>query len=88
MPIVWIPALLRDLSGGTAQVHLPGASVREVIKELEQRYPGMKARLVEHDRLRPNITLVVDGVTSQKRLRERVAPGSEIHFVPAISGGA
>jgi len=58
MPIVWIPALLRDLSGGTAQVHLPGANVREVIEALEQRYPGMKARLVENDQLRPNITRV------------------------------
>ncbi len=88
MPVVWIPALLRDLTGGTTQVNVAGASVGEVIERLEERYPGVKARLVENDRLRPNITVIVDGVTSQKRLREHVAQGSEIHFVPTISGGS
>jgi molybdopterin synthase sulfur carrier subunit len=88
MAVVWIPAILRDLTGGMAQVSVAGASVREVIENLEERYPGVKARLVEDERLRPNITLIVDGVTSQKRLRERVAEGSEIHFLPAISGGS
>ena len=88
MPVVWIPALLRDLTGGTAQVKVVGTNVREVIEGLEQCYPGVKARLLEDDRLRSNITVIVDGVASQKRLRERVAEGSEIHFIPTISGGA
>jgi sulfur-carrier protein len=87
MPIVWIPALLRDLTGGAAQVSVAGSNLREVIEAMEQTYPGVKARLLEDERLRPNITVIVDGVTSQKRLRERVAEGSEIHFVPSISGG-
>ena len=88
MAVVWIPALLRDLTGGMAQVSVAGASVREVIEALEERYPGVKDRLVEDERLRPNIIVIVDGVMSQKRLRERVSEGSEIHFLPAISGGS
>jgi sulfur-carrier protein len=68
-------------------VVVPGATVREVIVELERRYPGIGMRLVEADRLRPNISVLVNGVASQKRLREPVAPDSEIHFVPTISGG-
>ncbi len=80
--------MLRDLTGGTTQVVVPGSSVREVVEELERRYPGVKSRLVEGDRLRPNITVVVDGSASPKRLRERVTEESEIHFVPTISGGA
>lgn len=80
--------MLRDLTGGTTQVSVPGTSVREVVEELEQRYPGVKSRLIEGDQLRPNITVVVDGSASQKRLRERVTEKSEIHFVPSISGGA
>jgi molybdopterin converting factor small subunit len=30
---------------------------------------------------------VVDGEVSQLRLRHRLRDGSEVHFLPAISGG-
>ncbi len=88
MPTIWIPALLRDLTGGIGQVSVSAASVREAVERLDELYPGVKARLLEDGRLRPAITVVVDGVPAQKRLRERVAEGSEIHFVASISGGA
>jgi sulfur-carrier protein len=87
MPVVWIPALLRDLTGGEDQVTVPGETVGQVIDLLETRYPGIKARLVEDGRMRPSITIIVDGVTSQKRLRHKLDENSEIHFLPAISGG-
>ena len=87
MPVVWIPALMRDLTGGVAQVDVPGTTVREVINGLESRFPGVKARLVEDNRLRANIAVIVDGITSQKGLRQPVGEQSEIHFLPAISGG-
>jgi molybdopterin synthase sulfur carrier subunit len=87
MSIVWIPALMRDLTRGLTQVEVPGATVREVIAGLENRYPGVQDRLIEDGRLRPNITVIVDGTTAQKRLREPVGEHSEIHFLPAISGG-
>ena len=88
MAVVWIPALMRDLTAGLTQVEVPGTTVREVIDSLESRYPGVKARLVEKGRLRPNISVIVDGITSQKGLREPVGEHSEVHFLPAISGGA
>ena len=88
MPIVWIPALMRDLTGGLTQVEVPGITVREVIDGLENRFPGVKARLVEDGRLRSNLALIVDGEVAQKRLRQPVSEHSEIHFLPAISGGA
>ena len=87
MPIVFIPALLRELTGGQTRVQVPGATVREVIENLEARYPGMHERLVEESRLRPNITVVVDGVPGAKRLRTPVGEDSEVHFIPSMSGG-
>jgi len=88
MALVWIPPLLRDLTGGQAQVNVPGKTVRQVVAELEKRYPGIETRLCKEDRLRPDISVVVDGQVSTKRLRHRLTEGSEIHFVPAISGGS
>jgi molybdopterin converting factor small subunit len=87
MPVVWIPALLRDLTGGQDKVVVPGATVREVIERLDEGYPGVVARLCEGDRLRPNLAVVIDGVVSQKRLRQPVTEENEIHFVSVISGG-
>jgi molybdopterin synthase sulfur carrier subunit len=75
-----------------AEVNVPGATVREVIDALELSYPGVKERLLQEDkgitRLKPNIALVVDGVTSRQGLRHPLEEKSEVHFVPALSGGA
>ena len=87
MAIVRVPALLRDLTGGTAVLDVPGATVGEVVLNLEGRYPGFQARLCENGRLRPNIRVVVDGTVSAQRLRTALRADSEVLFLPAISGG-
>jgi molybdopterin synthase sulfur carrier subunit len=87
MPVVWIPPLLRDLTGGQERVNMPGERVRDLIAGLEARYPGIEARLCQEGRLRPGIMVVVDGIASAQGLRQRVQPESEVHFVPAIGGG-
>jgi molybdopterin synthase sulfur carrier subunit len=84
---VWVPALLRDLTGGQERVSAAGETVRQVIDALEERYPGMRERLCEDGRLRGNIALVVDGAVSRQRLRQKLRADSEVHFVPAIGGG-
>ena len=48
----------------------------------------MQSRLCENDdQLRPTISVIVDGSISQQRLRHKLQENSEIHFLPAISGG-
>jgi molybdopterin converting factor small subunit len=87
MVTVWIPSLLRPLTGGRAQLMVAGATVREVVEQLEQLYPGIKARLVEDTQLKPSFAVVVDGWTSNEGLRQRLEVNSEVHFVPALAGG-
>lgn len=87
MPTVWIPSLMRDLSGGADKVQVAGTTMRQVIAHLEEVYPGIKERLCDEDRVRPNISVVVDRAVIGRSLLEPVAEQSEIHFVPAISGG-
>lgn len=88
MPQVWIPALLRDLTGGQQTVHVPGKTVRQVIENLEANFPGLKARLCQDERLRPSILVAVDGEISTLGLRQGPQEASEVHFLPAIRGGA
>ena len=87
MADVWIPALLRDLTDGQARVTASGETVRQVIEQLERTYPGVESRLCKEGRLRPSISVVVDGKVSLQRLRHRLTETSEVHFLPAISGG-
>ena len=88
MPHVAIPSLMRNLTAGEEQVTVPGTTVREVIDNLEHRYPGVKARLCEEGRIKPGIAVYIDGIlTTREGLRERLDADAEIHFLPAISGG-
>ena len=87
MPQVFIPAQLRGLTAGLAQVEIPAASVREVVEALEDRFPGIKERLCQGDELAPGLQLSIDHVMSSRGVRAKVSPGSEVHFLPAFGGG-
>ncbi len=87
MAEVFIPALLRDLTAGVETVSVPGETVRQVVDELEARYPGIKTRLLDGSRLRPGITVAVDGQVSGKGLRHKLEEDSSVNFLPALSGG-
>lgn len=87
MPTLFIPAPIRALTGGKSSVVVAGPSVREAIESLEAEYPGVKERLCDGDKIRPNISVMVDGHVSNLRMREKLTEKSEVHFVIAISGG-
>jgi molybdopterin converting factor small subunit len=87
MPVVWIPALLRDLTGGQQTVTVPGATVGQVVDELERRHPGVKDRLCGAGGLRPGIAVAVGPNLARGGLLQPVAQDSEVHFLPAVSGG-
>jgi len=84
---VFIPTMLQKLCGGVKEVDLEARNVRLVIEGLEDLFPGIKERLVEDGRLRPNLAVAVDGETSRMGLLEKVNNSSEVHFIPAIGGG-
>jgi molybdopterin synthase sulfur carrier subunit len=84
---VFIPSLLRDLTGGHDRVEVEGRTVRQVVANLEAAYPGLRERLVDGDTLSPRVQVAVDGHVSRLGLLERVGETSEVHFIPAISGG-
>ena len=90
MPEVWIPTRMQELTGGQQQVQVPGATVRQILNNLEKAYPGIKARLVdlEEDELLPGVAVIVDGEASLLGMMEVVRQASEVHFLPAIGGGA
>jgi len=87
MPHVFIPATLRSLTGGREVIDTGGQTVRQVIGELEEQYPGVRKQLCQDDALRPGLSVVVDGSASSMGMMQPVGDDSEVHFLPAISGG-
>ncbi|HYB89599.1 MAG TPA: MoaD/ThiS family protein [Candidatus Binataceae bacterium] len=88
MAIVVIPSLLRKHTDGRDRIDVPGRNVGELIAELERRFPGFAAHLIEEGELKPSIAVSIDGEIGTAGLLEPVGDASEVHFLPAIGGGA
>jgi sulfur-carrier protein len=87
MPTVWIPALLRSLTHNRDTVQVSGHTLREVIADLDAKFPGIQARLCDGDELRMSLAAVIDDQVVRGGLSEPVNEESEIHFVAGIAGG-
>jgi molybdopterin converting factor small subunit len=87
MAVVWVPALMRELTGGEEKVDVAGESMREVINNLDEKFPGFKDRVLDGNRLRPTLSVALDGIVISKSLLEPVKMDSEVSFLPNISGG-
>jgi molybdopterin converting factor small subunit len=86
MAVVTLRAPLRDRAGGEADHVLPGATVGEVLRELERRHPKVTGWILdEQGRVRPHVNVFVDG----ERMREDAAVGPDdvLQVLPSISGG-
>jgi molybdopterin synthase sulfur carrier subunit len=87
MPRVYIPPQLRELTGGMAEVEVPGGSVREVVAALDEQYTGIANRLCQAGELSPALQVSIDGTLSRRGLDAKVSPASEVHFLPVFGGG-
>jgi molybdopterin synthase sulfur carrier subunit len=76
-----------DLTDGVEQVELDANSVRHALKQLDERFPGLRDRLCQDDELRPGLSVSVQGIISGMGMYQKLEPDSEVHFIPAIGGG-
>ena len=87
MATVIVPALLRGLCGGVPYHELSGATIGDILEQLDNRCPGIYDRLVEDGSLRPELAFAIDGEVVGLALHDPVAPNAEMAIVPAIGGG-
>ena len=71
---------LHPHTGGVERIDLDVPRVRELLKELAERFPGIEAQLEQ-------MAVAVDGQIYNDAPYQKLAPGSEVHFVPKIGGG-
>jgi molybdopterin synthase sulfur carrier subunit len=87
---VRIPPTLRPEVGGERQVEAEGDTVREVLDDLMDRFPGLREQLVEEDELAPFVNVYVEGedVRTLEGLETPVHEGSTVILLPAMAGGS
>lgn len=87
MATVSIPLLLKDVTGDIRQAEVTGRTLAEIITALEAIYPGIEARMLNGEKISPNLAFVVDGRIAAQGLTTPVRPDSQINILPAFGGG-
>ncbi len=88
MATVFIPSLMQKLSDGSHRVEVEGSNVRQIVDNLDAQYPGFKERLIDDGRIKGNISVAIDGEITPLGILGKVGENSEVHFLPALGGGA
>ncbi|MFI9380612.1 MoaD/ThiS family protein [Kutzneria sp. NPDC052558] len=87
---VSIPTILRTHTGGEKSVEASGATLAEVIDNLESNHGGLKSRLVKDGVLHRFVNIYVndEDVRFAGGLEAKVADGDNVTILPAVAGGS
>jgi len=85
--VVHLPrSLVALFPGAPRRLEASGATVGELIDDLDRRVPGLRNRLIDAGpMIRTHINVFVDG--ERASLHTPVPPAGEVRIIPAISGG-
>lgn len=84
---VRIASPLHSYTAGASRVAGRGATLAEVLGDLERRFPGIRFRMIdEQDRIRPHMRLFVNSQEAHD-LAAPVSGGDTVHVICALSGG-
>lgn len=84
---IWIPQPLRSYTQQRSQVEANGATLAEVLADLDRRYPGIRFRMIdEQDGVRTHMKLFVNREQVDS-LATSLHEGDEVHIFQALSGG-
>ena len=83
---VLVPSALRSYTDAP-QVEAAGGTLLALFADLDQRYPGLRFRVVdEQQQLRPNMRIFVNGL-GVRDLAHALQPDDFVAIVLALSGG-
>jgi MoaD family protein len=87
---VRIPTILRSYTGGAKAVEGSGATLDELLNNLDAAHGGLRERLVEGEKLRRfvNVYLNDEDVRFLGGLETPVKDGDTVTVLPAVAGGA
>lgn len=87
---VRIPTILRTYTDGASEVNAEGATLGEVLDDLEANHNGIKARVLDDGgeiRRFVNVYVGNDDVRFLEGLGSATPEGTQISIIPAVAGG-
>ncbi len=88
--VVRIPTILRQYTGGEAEVTVEGVNLADVIAALDAHNPGIGARVLDDEgKLRRFVNVYVndDDVRFSSGLETLTPDGVSVSIIPAVAGG-
>jgi adenylyltransferase/sulfurtransferase len=89
---VYIPTPFRRLTGNRTNVEAQGATVADVIRDLDSRFPGLRAQITDagKEEIPAHINIYVNNreISALQGVHTPVRDGDEVAVIPAIAGGA
>ena len=87
MAVVHVRGQLKRMAGDRSEHETAGATVLEVLRELERANPGVDGWILdERGLIRPHINVFVNGEKGGEETA--VGPDDRLDVLPAISGGS
>ena len=80
--IILTDSLSKQFTGGNSDFEIVAPSVRSLIRELDNRYPGLGTQISDG-----TLSVAIDGDIYQDAFLEELQPDSEVAFLPKIGGG-
>jgi molybdopterin synthase sulfur carrier subunit len=87
---VRVPSPLQRLTSGAKTIQAEGATVRQIVDDLEARYSGFKDRIIGEDgdiRGFVNVYVNDEDIRFQQGLETSLKDGDSISILPAMAGG-
>ena len=87
---VRVPTPLRKFTNGADEVKAQGNTVRALVDDLENKFPGIKERICDETgkiRRFVNVYINVDDIRFLQNMETALKEGDAISIVPAIAGG-
>jgi sulfur-carrier protein len=79
--VTTISSRVRDFTGGIDAFEVEALTIRGLIRELDERFPGLGAHVEE------SMAIAIDGEIFQDALGAALTRTSEVVLIPKISGG-
>ncbi len=87
---VRIPTILRTYTGGESEVSASGATLAEVLDDLDAHYSGILGRILDESGALRRFVNVYVGNEDVRFLDDLATPtpdGTQISVIPAVAGG-
>ena len=79
--VVFTSGFAARYTQGVREFEVPAKTMRDVIKAMDDLFPGLGFHLEEET------TLAINGELHETGLFQKVPPGAEVFFIPRIEGG-